>query len=156
MTDILALDLGTQCGWARTRPRRLLSGVWSLSPDGDGHAGRIAKFQRALIAVTPRPVLIVYEEAMSHKGTRAAHIFGHLEGKLLEYAVWAGIPVEALTPSQVKKHATGKGNADKEMMVAAANEKWRMEILVSHHDQADALWTLDTWLAGVRMKGSKR
>ncbi|MCO5166610.1 MAG: hypothetical protein M9894_09620 [Planctomycetes bacterium] len=49
------------------------------------------------------------------------------------------------TPAEVKKHATGRGNASKADMVEAARQRWR--IAVDDHNQGDALcllaWTLE-------------
>jgi Holliday junction resolvasome RuvABC endonuclease subunit len=56
------------------------------------------------------------------------------EAKELPYS---GIPV-----GTIKKRATGKGNASKEEMVAAAKLKWPGEIIVDDN-QADALWILE-------------
>ena len=44
-----------------------------------------------------------------------------------------------INTSTVKKRATGKGNAPKPAMLAAARERWP-ELDVESHDLADALW----------------
>jgi Holliday junction resolvasome RuvABC endonuclease subunit len=44
--------------------------------------------------------------------------------------------------TEIKRHATGKGNAGKPDMVAAAKKKWPHKTIASH-DEADALWLLD-------------
>jgi len=46
----------------------------------------------------------------------------------------------------VKRHATGRGNADKAAMVAAAVARWGGE---PTEDEADALWIADAWRAGL-------
>jgi Holliday junction resolvasome RuvABC endonuclease subunit len=62
------------------------------------------------------------------------------------------VEYRAFSPSEIKKHATGKGNAGKEMMIAAARAKWPAVQLVDDN-HADALWILD--LAGTQYAGSK-
>lgn len=57
--------------------------------------------------------------------------------------IWAEdekIDYRGYSPSEIKKHATGKGNASKEMMIAAAQKKW---LQIEDDNQADALWLLD-------------
>ena len=53
-----------------------------------------------------------------------------------------GIPV-----GTIKKHATGKGNASKEMMIEAARKK--LGYKDDDDNEADALWILD---AGIALK----
>lgn len=51
------------------------------------------------------------------------------------------IEYKGVSPTEVKKHATGKGNAGKPLMVAAAQAKWGNGI--TDDNEADALWILD-------------
>ena len=56
--------------------------------------------------------------------------------------------IDWITPQarDIKLHATGKGNADKDAMVAAAEARWG--VICRTDDEADALWLLDlvrTW-----------
>lgn len=43
-------------------------------------------------------------------------------------------------PRKIKKHATGNGNASKDMMLESAKAKWPA---CEYDDEADALWLLD-------------
>jgi len=52
---------------------------------------------------------------------------------------YMGIPV-----GTVKKLATGKGNANKAAMVAAAARRWALADAVDDNE-ADALWVAETW-----------
>jgi Holliday junction resolvasome RuvABC endonuclease subunit len=53
-----------------------------------------------------------------------------------------GVEYRGVSPSEIKKHATGKGNAGKPIMIAFAKLKWpQMEI--TDDNTADALWILD-------------
>jgi Holliday junction resolvasome RuvABC endonuclease subunit len=153
---ILALDLATQCGWATYRNGELRSGEWALGGRLKGwqrKAERVRTLQRMLLCVEPTPKLVVYEMPMHHQRSDEAHTFGHLEGKVLEWAAFSGLEVGWLVPSQIKKHATGNGRAKKPEMVAAANRRWRLELKAAAHNEADALCLLAAWLDGVRVGG---
>ena len=53
-----------------------------------------------------------------------------------------GINLSPYSASQIKKHATGKGNSGKPAMIAAAKAKWP-EVKIIDDNHADALWLLD-------------
>jgi Holliday junction resolvasome RuvABC endonuclease subunit len=58
------------------------------------------------------------------------------------------VPVCELEPAAIKKHATGKGNANKDAMVEAGQAKWGD---MCHTDNiADALWLYDAFLKNMR------
>lgn len=51
-----------------------------------------------------------------------------------------GIPIVEVPPTTVKKWATGKGNAGKDMVMIAAAKRWDQ---VTQNDEADAAWIGD-------------
>jgi crossover junction endodeoxyribonuclease RuvC len=52
------------------------------------------------------------------------------------------VEYSALSPSEIKKHATGKGNAKKDAMIESARKKFpNIEIVDDNH--ADAIWIYD-------------
>jgi Holliday junction resolvasome RuvABC endonuclease subunit len=53
---------------------------------------------------------------------------------------WIGV-------KQLKKWATGKGNASKKAVFEAARVRWP-DIRIQDDNQADALWILDAAIAG--------
>ena len=55
------------------------------------------------------------------------------------------IPFYGFGVGAIKKHATGRGNSGKELMLAAAEERWPGAGIVEH-DRADALWILSLGL----------
>jgi hypothetical protein len=141
MMRILALDLGTHLGWALSSPES--SGTLHLQTpaqrrfEGSGMKWlRLRKFLDEVGAVD----LVVLEEVRRHAGTDAAHAYG---GALAVVTAWCEqhkIPHTSFAVSAIKRHATGKGNANKDAMIKAAAERgW----IVEDDNHADALWILD-------------
>ncbi len=90
--------------------------------------------------------LIVYEEVAAHKGTVAAHIYGGLVAILQSWCKEHDIRYTGVPVGTIKKHATGKGNAGKDTMIARANEAFKFlqkPLEEKADDIADALWILD-------------
>ena len=144
---ILAVDPGLSCGWAVAKlPRRtmLSSGVWDLRGDKFEGAGmRWLRMRGYLqeVHATLAICLVVYEAVRRHQGTDAAHVYGAIIGVIQEFCENMGVPYRGLDVGAIKKHATGKGNANKEKMLAAARAKWGDQ--VTDHNEADALWIAD-------------
>lgn len=119
----LALDLGTTTGWAMADDAgQVLSGTQSFKPGRfEGGGMRYLRFQRWLDEMAERGLQGVwFEEVRRHAGTDAAHVYGGLMGTLTAWAETRKIPYQGVPVGTIKKHATGKGNAPKEAMVAAA------------------------------------
>ena len=143
---VLGIDPGTCCGWAVLDPdgARLASGTWDLKPrrhDGGGMRYVYLRRYLAELCTALEPQAIGYEAVRRHRGVDAAHVYGGIVATLTAVAESRTIPYQGLPVAQVKRAATGKGNASKEMMVEAAQAKWGP---VSGHDEADALWI--AWL----------
>lgn len=137
---ILALDLGTKAGWAMTPPE---SGVWNLAPRRfEGSGMRFVTFRQHLRKVLEGVELVYFEEVRKHMGVDAAHVYGGLMAVLTEECETRKIPYQGIPVGTIKRAATGKGNADKAAMIAAAKAKWpEVQILDDNH--ADALHILD-------------
>jgi len=136
---ILAIDPGTKCGYALSPVE---SGVWDLSPKRhEGGGMRFLRLKNYLIETCEGVDLVVYEEVRRHSGTDAAHIYGGIIAIISEYCELREINYSGVPVGTIKKFATGRGNADKKMMVATAKEKWP-EAAIGGDDQADALWIL--------------
>lgn len=77
-----------------------------------------------------------------------ASLSGALMGVVATYAEEQGIPCRGLGIGQIKKRATGKGNANKEDMIAACNEHFGTEFSVEDYattgtdNISDAAWVL--------------
>ena len=141
---ILALDLGTTTGWAGMIDGVVQSGTWSFQPGRyEGGGMRFLRFRRQLSEANELlgPFDAVYfEEVRRHVGTDAAHVYGGFMGLLTAWCESKKIPYQGIPVGMIKKHATGKGNAGKPEMVAAAQARgWDPK----DDNEADALWLLD-------------
>jgi Holliday junction resolvasome RuvABC endonuclease subunit len=141
---IIGIDPGTACGWAvcDTGHASWVSGVWDLK--SRRHEGGGMRFLRLrgyikelFIAVSPSAV--VYEEVRRHMGTDAAHVYGGILAVITEECEARGIPYLGVPVGTVKKLATGKGNAGKPAMIAAALERWP-GFEPADDNEADARW----------------
>ena len=147
MTDgaILALDLGTHMGWALRHVDGLVeSGVLNLKPKR--HEGFGARFYRLRLWLTATKNRVggelfhlTYEHTPGQRA-RAAHIAGAFEATVTAWCEHHDIPYRSAHSATVKKHATGKGNADKTAVEAAVRAKG---FDPETHDEADALAILD-------------
>ncbi len=150
ITPILALDLATATGWALRDARGVVtSGVMTFSlRRGESSGMRLLRFRRWLREMLgdDEVLLVAYEQPVLHRKRRQlnASVAHNLEGVLLP-ELEGRIDYVSPTPAEVKKHATGKGNAGKAHMVEAACARWGRD--VRDDNEADALcvlaWTLD-------------
>jgi hypothetical protein len=147
---LLALDLGTTTGWAlRAADGLITSGTVSFRPSRyDGGGMRYVRFRAWLerLAADAGPIgAIHFEEVRRHVGTDAAHVFGGLLATLTAWAEATGVPYQGVPVGTIKRHATGKGNAPKEAMIAAARARG---FSPADDNEADAiailLWAIET------------
>ena len=143
---IAAFDLGTSCGYAReTGGPFIISGTLQLQQQRNESPGmRFIRFQNRLPEILKGVTLVAFEDVRFHgrnNPSSVAHIYGALKALLQMYCDQHDIQYTGFTPSEIKKHATGKGNANKEMMIAAAQARWT-DAVIRGHDEADARWIL--------------
>jgi hypothetical protein len=145
---LLALDLGTHTGYAiGGKGEPTLSGCLDLRPRRfEGGGMRFVSFRGHLQNLLAGVGLVVFEEVRRHLGTDAAHIYGGLVAILTSECENRYIPYQGIPIGTIKRHATGKGNADKPAMLASARAKWT-DRRIDTDDEADALWLLDCALA---------
>ncbi len=139
--SILALDLGTSTGWAlRTPEGRIVSGTESFKPGRfEGGGMRFLRFRRWLaeLKTTAEPIGAAYfEEVRRHAGVDAAHAYGGFLATLTAWCEHHQIPYAGVPVGTIKRHATGKGNADKATMIAAAQARG---FTPADDNEADAL-----------------
>lgn len=147
---ILALDLGTSTGWALRAPDGLItSGTASFKPGRyDGGGMRYLRFTNWLTEIDrlSGPIAAIwFEEVRRHAGTDAAHVYGGLMATLTAWAELRGVPYAGVPVGTIKRHATGKGNAPKEAMIASARARG---FSPADDNEADAiallLWAIET------------
>jgi hypothetical protein len=141
----LALDLGTATGWALlTADGQVVSGTHSFKPGRyEGGGMRFLRFRAWLNELQANAGTIgacYFEEVRRHAGVDAAHVYGGLMATLTAWCeglniAYAGVPV-----GTIKKHATGKGNADKVAVIAAAQARG---FTPADDNEADALALLN-------------
>jgi Holliday junction resolvasome RuvABC endonuclease subunit len=152
---LLALDLGTSTGWAvRTAGEVILSGTVSFRPSRyDGGGMRYLRFRAWLDELAEDAgglAAIWFEEVRRHIGTDAAHAYGGFLATLTAWAEARGVPYQGVAVGTIKRHAAGKGNANKLAMIAAVRARG---FSPADDNEADAiailLWALET-RGGVR------
>lgn len=145
--NILAIDLGTQLGWALTkRDGSIHSGTEAFAPaKHGGHGGKFLAFMAHLnqLRIAHGDVhAVYYEDIKMHKGVLAAHAYG---GFLAILQTWCHVngrvPLYGVGFGAIKKGWTGKGNADKKLMIAYARQRG---FAPQDDNEADALAILLT------------
>ena len=147
---LLALDLGQQTGWALRQASGLItSGSHGFRPGRFEGGGmpllRFAGWLDELHATAGPLGLVFFEEVRAHKGTAAAHTYGAFLGQLSAWCESRSVAYQGVPVGTIKKHATGKGNADKAAMMAAVRSKGFLPV---DDNEADAiallLWAMAT------------
>lgn len=168
-TRIVGLDPAQSFGWAwfdvKTGPRIDQSGTWKLKVGSSVKASPGGyKFSQAYKLITglispDGQTVIYYEKAARHVGTAAAHAAGGYYAMIQAVGYDNCVHTHAVSVGSVKKFATGKGNADKAMMIETANEEWGVlsgaqaagsHIAHNEDDRADALWVAAYGLKSLR------
>jgi Holliday junction resolvasome RuvABC endonuclease subunit len=140
LMPILALDPATQMGWALSP---MISGVWDLSIKRDESMGM--KFMRLRgklneLLENYRIQLVVYEAARNASPKMQGSLVhqAQLQAIIIDWALLNGIESKGYSPKEIKKWATGNGNASKDAMVAYAKKRWP-DVTIVDDNQADAL-----------------
>ena len=148
--SILALDLGTTTGWAVRNDRcRILHGTAEFRTSRfEGGGMRYLRFGKWLdqtLEVTGGIDAVYYETVRRHLGTDAAHVFGGLLATLTAWCEAQGIPYQGVGVGTWKRHACGKGNADKQAVIDAMRTRG---FEPADDNEADAiallLWAIET------------
>ncbi len=139
---ILAIDPATKCGFAHSCG---VSGTWDLSVRRDESAGmRLIRLRGKLNELfESEPASLLVFEAARHAAPKmqgALVVQATIQGVLILWAEDHGVEYRGYSPSEIKKFATGKGNASKADMMAAAVERFGP---VGDDNEADALFLLE-------------
>jgi len=147
---VLALDLGTTAGWAmRLADGSIVSGTMTFRPGRyEGGGMRYLRFRSWLDNLEPgvKAIGTVYfEEVRRHAGTDAAHIYGGFLAHLTAWCELNHIPYQGVPVGTIKRHVAGKGNANKDAVIAAVQARG---FNPEDDNEADALaillWAIDT------------
>ncbi|MCZ8165767.1 hypothetical protein [Silanimonas sp.] len=147
---VLALDLGTTTGWALClADSAITSGTISFKPGRfEGGGMRFLRFRRwldELRTLAPDLAEVHFEEVRRHAGVDAAHAYGGFLATLTAWCEHHQIPYSGVPVAAIKKHATGRGNADKTAVLEAVRT-WGFE--PGDDNEADALALLRLVLDG--------
>lgn len=146
---IIALDLGTTTGWAMLSAGVITSGTATFRPSRyDGGGMRYLRFRDWLEQLRRYAGLvdaIYFEEVRRHAGVDAAHIYGGFLATLTGWCEHRVIPYRGVPVGTIKKFIAGKGNADKEAVIAAVRTRG---FNPADDNEADALaillWTMES------------
>ena len=124
MKSILALDLGTNTGFAVFNSGKIKSGVKNFKATRFQSADRrFVNFMKELDVIQKSLMLgigiVYFEEVRRHIGVDAAHCYGGFKAILTTFCEVNGIPYQGVPVGTIKKHITGKGNADKLAVIKA-------------------------------------
>ena len=151
----LALDFGQLTGWAvRADDGSITSGTAKFKIDRwQGGGMRFLRFKQWLTEiknVSGGFDLVAYEQVRKHACVDASHAYG---GWLAVLSIWCehhGIPYQGVPVGTIKRFITGKGNADKDAVIAAIRARG---FAPADDNEADALaillWAIETQ-GGVR------
>lgn len=147
---VLGVDLSSTCtGFALVDLGTLdLRGLGHVKPIGAWEISRRVHYVMAALAasVASTDVVDIWAEGIGTRMVAAAASAGRCHqafaATVIEFS-----PLDrridhaygTVSPAELKRHATGKGNADKAMMLAAARRQWP-HVTFCNDDEADAAW----------------
>jgi hypothetical protein len=103
--------------------RHITSGTEHFKPQRfEGGGMRFLRFKRwlnELLSASDHINAVFFEEVRRHAGVDAAHAYGGFMGHLTAWCEHHNIPYQGVPVGTIKKHATGKGNAGKDEMIAS-------------------------------------
>lgn len=138
----------------RDRPRLVEAGVIRLS-EKDAVHDRLRQLHEELRGIIDelRPQRMVVEKLFAHyKHPASAILMGHARGVILLAACQAGLAIEHVPATRVKKALTGNGHASKRQMQLAVQSQCGLAQPPSPPDVADAIAIA---LVGVRRAGEE-
>ena len=137
---VLALDIATKTGWCT----ETASGVWNLAPKRDESKGMcLIRFKAKLkeIVASEEINLIVFEQSAGfHKSSIITQSEKH--GVLKLFCEENGIEYRSYAATEIKKFATGKGNANKDAMMEACKSKYGIDPIDDNHADAIHIYQL--------------
>lgn len=144
--NVVGLDLSLSCtGVADDTGTTHTVIVAPVRCGGDDLIARCIRIRLQIIDLTPaRLDLVVIEDLVAR--SQAAAALGVLHGTIRVWLRAAQVPVLLVPPATLKKYATGKGNANKDLVRDAARDRLGLPAGVTS-DEADAAWLRQIGLA---------
>jgi len=138
-TGLLAIDPATLLGWAVSYT---MYGTINFETKRDESAGiKFMRWKARLVELIQlNNVKIIAFERPS--GNKPAALMSHARFTLIieTVCIELGLEFRGYSASEIKKFATGNGNASKELMIKVAQEK--LGYTGTDNNEADALWIL--------------
>jgi len=123
---ILAIDQASKCGWCIGDD---VYGTWDFSTKKDESQGmKMLRFRAKLREVCDLEKInvISYERVAGFHKSSLIHS-AKMVAMIETFCEENGIEYRSFSASEIKKFATGKGNANKDAMIKAAKEKYGYE-----------------------------
>jgi len=141
--NILALDLATKTGWAAYHGGcggAMNSGIQDFTlKRGESPGMKFLRFRAWLDVMQAllNPIDVIYYEQAHHRGGAATQSAYGFVTDVLAFAAQHNIQTSAIHTGTLKKYATGKGNAKKPEIIAAA---WALGWDPKDDNEADAMF----------------
>lgn len=136
---ILAIDQASRLGWAISAT---VYGTWDLTTRKDeSHGMKLVRLRAKLAEICQSEgiTIIAYERVAGQHSNAIIHA-AKMVGCIETFCTDNNIEYASYSASEIKKYATGKGNADKKAMIQAARDKYGYT--GSDDNEADALHIL--------------
>lgn len=153
---VLSLDLAQTCGFALIANGVITSGSQCfagkpkkgerLHPGANFH--RFDNWLRERLC-DDKPEAVCFEEVFRWMSSSAAHSFCGFRAIMMIQCARKGIPTFAYSPTTIKKHFCGSGNAKKEVMIATACMRWP-DLDYTDDNEIDALAILFLHLSNLK------
>lgn len=134
--NILAIDIGTKTGWAKfEQGGKIAGGTQHFKPKkSECQAIRWIRFKEWMQTALEGVQVVYFEDVKAHAGVLASHAYGGYLAILEMLCATRNIQCHPVGVGVIKKHWTGKGNADKEAMVNEARCRGFSPIDDNHAD----------------------
>lgn len=146
--NVLSIDPGEKCGYACSDGTY---GLWDFKLKRDENfAYKIMRFEACLLSImSEKNIQLVTFERVS--GINSVAIMSHSKFVcIIElHCTKQGIPFKGYSASEIKKFATGIGNAKKDDMIKAAVQKFKYRSTKLDDNVADAICLLNLTLKDI-------
>jgi Holliday junction resolvasome RuvABC endonuclease subunit len=135
---ILAIDPAATAGWCT----QSASGIWNLKPKSyESNGMKFIKMRAAIDEIVKAEgiTFIAYEKP-SGRHFNGIRSHANFEGIIVAYCEEHGIDYKDFAAKEIKKFATGNGNAGKPLMISSCKEKYGFDPLDDNHADAKHLY----------------